>query len=119
VSPPEPLSSQLIFTVPPSGFASSFESLTVPLHSILSTAFEQPLFGVNYLTFDIKPSPDGGLTTGTKAEIRFKDRGMFEFVALLEKTRERAIYMKKQSGAEEEEGLRQYHLSISYLNQVY
>lgn len=53
----------------------------------------------------MKPSPDGGLSEGTKAELRFKDRAMFEFVSLLEKTRERAIYMKRQA-AEDEEGLR-------------
>ncbi len=38
-------------------------------------------------------------------EIRLKDKGLFEFVGVLEKTRERAIYMKR-SGADEEEGLR-------------
>jgi hypothetical protein len=32
---------------------------------------------------------------------------MFEFVSLLEKTRERAIYMRRQM-AEDEEGLREY-----------
>ncbi|KAJ7477208.1 hypothetical protein B0H11DRAFT_2158278 [Mycena galericulata] len=81
----------------------SFESLSVPLPSILSTKFEQPTFGSNYFTFEIKPSPDGGLTKGTTAEVRFKDRAMFEFVATLEKTRERAIYMKRQE-VENEEG---------------
>jgi hypothetical protein len=62
----------------------------------LSTRFEQPTFGPNYLSFDIRPSPEGGLTEGTRAEIRFKDRAMFEFVSLLEKTRERAIYMRRE-----------------------
>lgn len=32
---------------------------------------------------------------------------MFEFVSLLEKTRERAIYMKRQQAEEEDEGLRE------------
>ncbi|KAG6861945.1 hypothetical protein C0995_009129 [Termitomyces sp. Mi166 len=82
----------------------SFESLSVPLHSVLSTKFEQPTFSSNYLSFEIKPSAEGGLNPGTRAELRFKDRAMFEFVSLLEKTRERAIYMKRRS-AEEEEGL--------------
>ncbi|KDR84322.1 hypothetical protein GALMADRAFT_205992 [Galerina marginata CBS 339.88] len=86
---------------------SSFESLSVPLHSILMTKFEQPTFGANYLTFEVKPSPEGGLTNGTHAEVRFKERAMFEFVSLLEKARERAIYMKRQV-AEEEEGLPTY-----------
>ncbi|KAG6854438.1 hypothetical protein C0991_006517 [Blastosporella zonata] len=87
--------------------SASFESLSVPLHAILSTRFEQPTFSGNFLSFEIKPSPEGGLTIGTKAELRFKDRAMFEFVSLLEKTRERAIYMKRQS-AEEEDGLPTY-----------
>lgn len=71
------------------------------------TRFEQPTFATNFLTFEIKPSPDGGLTDSTKAEVRFKDRAMFEFVSLLEKSRERAIYMRRQI-AEDEEGLREY-----------
>ncbi|KAG6857010.1 hypothetical protein H0H87_011104 [Tephrocybe sp. NHM501043] len=96
---------RLIFTSDTAG--ASFESLSVPLHAILSTKFEQPTFGTNYLSFEIKPSAEGGLTTGTKAELRFNHRAMFEFVSLLEKTRERAIYMKRQS-AEEEEGLPTY-----------
>jgi len=53
----------------------------------------------------VKPSPEGGLTDGTQVELRFKDRAMFEFVSLLEKARERAIYMKRQL-TEDEEGLR-------------
>ncbi|KAK7061282.1 hypothetical protein R3P38DRAFT_2828599 [Favolaschia claudopus] len=81
----------------------AFESLSVPLPSILSTKFEQPTFGSNYFTFDIKPSADGGLTSGTTAEVRFKDQPMFQFVAVLEKTRERAIYMKRQE-VENDEG---------------
>lgn len=99
---------QLIFvsTAPPnSAIKPSFDSLSVPLTSILSTKFEQPYFGQNYLIIDIKPALDGGLTDGSKAEVRLKDKGLFEFVGSLEKTRERAIYMKRQS-ADEEEGLR-------------
>ncbi|KAG6919761.1 hypothetical protein DXG01_001595 [Tephrocybe rancida] len=93
----------------------AFESLSVPLPSVLSTKFEQPTFGPNYLSFDIKPSAEGGLTTGTRAELRFKDRAMFEFVSLLEKTRERAIYMKRRS-AEEEEGLHPVDVPDQILN---
>ncbi|KAJ7067855.1 hypothetical protein C8F01DRAFT_1116003 [Mycena amicta] len=85
----------------------AFESLSVPLPSILSSKFEQPTFGANYLTFEVKPSSEGGLTTGTTAEVRFKNTPMFSFVAILEKTRERAIYMKRQD-AENEEGLPVY-----------
>ncbi|KAH8118794.1 hypothetical protein DFH11DRAFT_701018 [Phellopilus nigrolimitatus] len=89
---------RLIFVAP--AFNSVFDSLSVPLASILSTSFEQPLFGSNYLAFTIKPSPDGGLTIGTTVEIRLKDRGLFQFVSLLEKSRERAIYMKRQVASE-------------------
>jgi hypothetical protein len=96
---------RFIFTSDPTN--SSFDSLSVPLHSILLTRFEQPTFGANYLTFEVKPSPEGGLTDGTQAEVRFKDRAMFEFVSLLEKTRERAIYMKRQI-TEDDEGLPTY-----------
>lgn len=68
------------------------------------------MFGANYLAFEIKPSSEGGLTDGTKAEIRLKDKGIFEFVGTVEKTRERAIYMKRQKAEEEEEdGLRTSH----------
>lgn len=74
--------------------------------AILSTKFEQPFFGANFLVVDIRPSPGGGLTEGSKAEIRFKDKGLFEFVSSLEKTRERAIYMRRSS-CDEEEGLRE------------
>jgi WW domain-binding protein 2 len=71
----------------------------------LLTKFEQPTFSSNFLTFEIKPTPGGGLNKGTNAEVRFKDRAMFEFVSLLEKARERAIYMARQL-RDEEEGLR-------------
>jgi len=84
------------------------ESLSVPLTSILSTKFEQPFFGANYLVVDVKPTPSGGLTDGTRAEIRLKDKGLFEFVSSLEKTRERAVYMRRQS-CDEEEGLPSYN----------
>jgi len=53
----------------------------------------------------MKPSHQGGLTDGTKAEVRFKDRAMFEFVSLLEKTRERWIYMRRRQ-VEDEDALR-------------
>jgi len=95
--------SQFIFA---SDSKSSLDSLSVPLHSILSTAFSQPTFSGNYLVFEIKPSPDGGLTDGTKAEVRFKDRPMFEFVSLLEKAREKSIYMRRQAADEADENLR-------------
>jgi len=91
---------RLIFATP--GPNTSFESLSVPLSSVLWTKFEQPYFGANYLSFGIKPSPGGGLTDGTWAELRL-NHPMFEFVSLLEKTRERAIFMKRHAITEEED----------------
>ncbi|KAJ7666535.1 hypothetical protein B0H17DRAFT_1089597 [Mycena rosella] len=86
----------------------ALDSLSVPLPAILSTRFEQPTFGSNYFTFEIGAAVGGGLTPGTTAEVRFKDRAMFSFVATLEKTRERAIYMKRQKAENEEGGLRAF-----------
>jgi len=82
----------------PSGSSKlGFESLSIPLTALLSTRFEQPYFGSNYLVIDVQPAPEGGLTHGTKAEVRLKDKGLFEFVSSLEKTRERAVYMRRQA----------------------
>ncbi|KAN0097588.1 hypothetical protein V8E55_002034 [Tylopilus felleus] len=96
---------RLIWTNPDD--RSSFKSLTIPLPSILSSKFEQPIFGANYLAIGVKPTPEGGLTVGTTLEIRFVDMGIFRFVSILEKTRERAIYMKRQL-MEDEEHLPEY-----------
>ncbi|KAF5365141.1 hypothetical protein D9757_013256 [Collybiopsis confluens] len=90
---------RFLFTSSPD---SSFDSLTVPLPNILSTRFEQPTFGANYLSFEIKPSTGGGLANGTSAELRFKNQAMFQFVAILEKTRERAIYMRRQAAPDDD-----------------
>jgi len=92
----------LIFVSESDVGSKGFNSLNLPLLSIVSTRFEQPSLGSNYLSIDIRPSPDGGLTTGTKSEIRLKNQGIFQFVSLLEKTRERAVYMKRQMRDEEE-----------------
>ncbi|KAN0126563.1 hypothetical protein V8E52_000203 [Russula decolorans] len=93
---------RLIFVSESDVGSTGFDTLNLPLPSILSTRFEQPYLGSNYLSIDIRPSPDGGLTSGTKSEIRLKDQGIFQFVSLLEKTRERAVYMKRQMKDEEE-----------------
>ncbi|KAI0832807.1 hypothetical protein BC628DRAFT_1348388 [Trametes gibbosa] len=99
---------RLIFVSdPPAKGAPSFDSLSVPLLSLLSTKFEQPHFGSNYLLIEIKATPGAGLVDGTRVEVRFKDKGVFEFASALEKTRERVIYMKRQS-ADEEDGLPAY-----------
>jgi hypothetical protein len=66
------------------------------------------MFGANYVSFEIKPSPEGGLTKGTKAEIRLNDRGILQFWEQLQKPRERAIYERRSMALEEEEGLRAY-----------
>jgi len=100
---------RFIFT---SDTKNSLDSLSVPLPSILSTRFEQPTFSGNYLSLEVKPSTGGGLAEGTKVEVRFKDRAMFEFVSLLEKTREKAIYMRKQAVDEVEEGLRMCYTPV-------
>jgi len=73
----------------------SFETFNAQLHGILSTQFAQPYFGANHLVMELKPAPGGGLTEGTKAEVRFKDKGMFDFVNVLEKSRERAVYRRR------------------------
>ena len=87
------------------GGSTGFDTLTLPLPSILSTKFEQPYLGSNYVSIDIRPSSDGGLAPGTRSEIRLKNQGIFQFVSLLEKTRERVLYMSRQM-REEEESLR-------------
>ncbi|KAF9025861.1 hypothetical protein BDZ89DRAFT_1114038 [Hymenopellis radicata] len=91
-----------------SGPNSGFDSLSIPLHAILSTKFEQPTFSGNYLSLEIHPSRDGGLTNGTQLEVRLKNQAMFQFVALLEKARERAIYMKREVVQDAEDGPPRY-----------
>lgn len=86
--------------------APAFESLSVPLHSIVSTSFQQPLLGSNFLAMSISPSPEGGLTNGTKAEVRSSGR-LFEFAAGLEKSRERAVEAMRNQDPELEDGLRE------------
>ncbi|KIM63698.1 hypothetical protein SCLCIDRAFT_1214089 [Scleroderma citrinum Foug A] len=95
---------RLIFTSQPSGSKAklAFESLTLPLECILSSKFEQPFFGSNFLVLSINPSPGGGLTHGTTLEARTLKTGLFSFVGILEKTRERAVYMKRHSMDDDE-----------------
>ncbi|TFY55736.1 hypothetical protein EVG20_g9209 [Dentipellis fragilis] len=94
---------QLVFvSLASEGTPATLQSLSIPLHSILSSKFEQPYLGANYLALDINPSAEGGLAEGTTAEIRFKNQGLFQFVSLLEKTRERSIYMRRQALDDEE-----------------
>lgn len=83
------------------------ESLSVPHHLIVSTKFEQPYFSANYLNLDIFPVPEGGLTPGTRAEVRFKDRGMFGWVEMLSRTREAAIVKRREDNLGEPDALRE------------
>ncbi|KZS91202.1 hypothetical protein SISNIDRAFT_414319 [Sistotremastrum niveocremeum HHB9708] len=93
---------RVIFVVPEQYSRPSFRSLSIPLLAILSTSFQQPFFGANYLAMELKPAADGGLVHGTKAEIRFKDRPMFEFISILEKSREREQFRKRETEFEDE-----------------
>jgi hypothetical protein len=72
-----------------------FDSLSVQLHAVLSTKFEQPVLSANYYSIDLKAAKDGGLVDGTNLELRFKDRGMLDFVGSMEKAREAAVYKKR------------------------
>jgi hypothetical protein len=72
---------------------------------MISTNFQQPLLGSNFLSISISPSPDGGLTYGTKAEVRCSGP-LFAFAAALDKTRERAVEAMRNHDPELEDGLR-------------
>jgi len=63
----------------------------------------------------INPSPGGGLTQDTTLELRTLKTGLFSLVGVLEKTRERAVYMKRHS-MDDEENLR---TSSIYLSSAY
>jgi WW domain-binding protein 2 len=75
----------------------SFDTLSVLLHGILSTQFIQPTFSANYLLMELKPANGGGLSEGTKCEVRLKDQPLLPFVATLEKSRERAVYRRRDA----------------------
>jgi len=85
-----------------SGSTPTFDSLSILLHGILSTQFNQPTFSQNYLTMDLKPANGGGLKEGTKCEVRFKDQPLLSFVNTLEKSRERALYRMKDAMFEDD-----------------
>jgi len=85
----------------------TLDSLSVPLTSLLSTKFQQPLLGSNYLEIDIAPTGGGGLTKGTTAEVRLRDQGLFGFASALDKSRERAAEASRNQ-VEEGEGLPMY-----------
>jgi hypothetical protein len=86
---------QLVFVSSVFGQPGSFDTFSVQHLSTLSIQYQQPYFGSNYIALDIKPASGGGLTEGTKAELRLKDKGLFELSGTLEKSRERALYKKR------------------------
>ncbi|KAI0326695.1 hypothetical protein GY45DRAFT_65361 [Cubamyces sp. BRFM 1775] len=87
----------------------AFESFVVPLECILSTRYEQPFVGANYLALSVKPTRGGGLpeVESVGIEVRLKGKGIYEFTCALDKARECAIYMRRKS-AEEDESLPAY-----------
>ncbi|KAF8725060.1 female pronucleus assembly, partial [Rhizoctonia solani] len=73
------------------------ETLSLPWLSVLSTSFAQPYFGANYLAMDVRPAEGGGLVLGTKVEVRLTDRGMFEFINMVEGIRNKAIERAREA----------------------
>ncbi|CAE6432473.1 hypothetical protein ACGC1H_000374 [Rhizoctonia solani] len=73
------------------------ETLSLPWVSVLSTSFVQPYFAANYLVMDIRPAEGGGLALGTKVEVRLTDRGMFEFINMVESVRSTAIERAREA----------------------
>ncbi|KIJ57116.1 hypothetical protein M422DRAFT_238685 [Sphaerobolus stellatus SS14] len=93
---------RLIFVRDTVSAAAPFDSVSVPLINILSTSYKQPVFGTNYVAIDIRPTSGGGLTEGTKAEIRINDQGIFGFWNALQKMREMAVEKKRTRAGEDE-----------------
>ncbi|KDN47399.1 hypothetical protein RSAG8_03539, partial [Rhizoctonia solani AG-8 WAC10335] len=85
--------------IPPANEAPTrkLESLSLPWVYVLSTSFVQPYFAANYLAVDVRPAEGGGLTLGTKAEVRLTDRGMFEFINMVESVRSKAIERAREA----------------------
>jgi hypothetical protein len=91
------LVSQAVSPAPPAAPSTKLDSLSVPWLSVLSTSFVQPYFAANYLAMDVRPAEGGGLTLGTKAEVRLVERGMFEFIKTVEGVRNRAIERAREA----------------------
>ncbi|CAE6463015.1 unnamed protein product [Rhizoctonia solani] len=77
--------------------ARKLETLSLPWVYVLSTSFVQPYFAANYLAMDVRPAEGGGLTLGTKVEVRLTDRGMFEFINMVEGMRSSAIERAREA----------------------
>ncbi|CAE6503993.1 unnamed protein product [Rhizoctonia solani] len=92
------LVSQAISSAPASEAPTTkLESLSLPWISVLSTSFVQPYFAANYLAMDVRPAQGGGLALGTKAEVRLTDRGMFEFIGMVDGIRSKAIERAREA----------------------
>ncbi|CEL63907.1 hypothetical protein RSOLAG1IB_05672 [Rhizoctonia solani AG-1 IB] len=92
------LVSQAISSAPANETSSTkLETLSLPWLSVLSTSFVQPYFGANYLAMDVRPAEGGGLALGTKAEVRLTNRGMFEFIGMVEGIRNKAIERAREA----------------------
>ena len=87
---PFDLISQTI-TATPAAPSAKLDSLSLPWTSVLSTSFVQPYFAANYLAMDVRPAQGGGLELGTTVEVRLVERGMYEFVKMVEGVRVKAI----------------------------
>ncbi|KAF8748518.1 female pronucleus assembly [Rhizoctonia solani] len=92
------LVSQVISSAPANETSGTkLETLSLPWLSVLSTSFAQPYFGANYLAMDVRPAEGGGLVLGTKVEVRLTDRGMFEFINMVEGIRNKAIERAREA----------------------
>ncbi|KAG8683866.1 hypothetical protein FRC11_012963 [Ceratobasidium sp. 423] len=92
------LVSQAISSVPANEAPTTkLESLSLPWVYVLSTSFVQPYFAANYLAMDVRPAEGGGLALGTKAEVRLTDRGMFEFIGMVDGIRSKAIERAREA----------------------
>lgn len=107
---PRPI--QLVFVSSAFGQPGSLDTFSVQLLSLLSIQYQQPYFGSNHIALDIKPAPGGGLTEGAKAELRLRDKGIFELSGVLEKSREKALYKKRDEMLNQPE-LREYIYLLS------
>jgi hypothetical protein len=106
----------LVFVSSTFGQPGSFDTFSVQLLSLLAIQYKQPHFASNYIALDIKPAPGGGLTEGAMAELRLKDRGVFELSGTLEKSREKALY-KKRDEMLNQPALREYnYLTLGSFN---
>jgi WW domain-binding protein 2 len=78
--------------------ARPFKSFTGLYQSILSTKYEQPWWGGNYISFSLIPTPDGGLAGGAgavvKCELRVDGGGLFQFCSAFQNEIERARQRK-------------------------